>query len=113
MKREGELLPRITTQASNPSEKEKGMWWPPLSPLLTPSQAFTHHGEETGKAALAVLPIPSTPIIPYASLGPALPSWLPWHPCPSLPCPRPHPHPQPGVALTHRWPCPDSWGGSM
>lgn len=32
MDREEEHIPGSTTQAPNPSEKEMGMWWLPLSP---------------------------------------------------------------------------------
>lgn len=63
----------------------------PLSPLLTQSQGFVPM--ERGKAAPGRAPALSTPIIPYAALGLALPSWFLWHPCPSLPFPRPHPNP--------------------
>lgn len=41
---------------------------------------------------LAMLPALHPRPTPYASLGLALPSWLPWHPCPSQPCPCLQPH---------------------
>lgn len=76
MYREGGCIPRIMIQALNLSEKEKGMWGPPLSPLLTHSQGCIHHGEETGWTAPGHAPSTlSTPIIPYL-LPWALPSCL-------------------------------------